>query len=181
MSQANVGDSDMRGSAFLALGSNLGERIDYLRAAVEFFDAANAIVIDTSRVYETDPVGGPEQGTYLNAVMQVMWSGSPHDLLQIARGAEEAANRVRDVHWGPRTLDVDIIAMYDADGPVTVNVGDLVLPHPRAHERAFVLLPLADVAPEIELPPHGTVTDLIAALTPEQLAGVRPTTAPFAP
>jgi 2-amino-4-hydroxy-6-hydroxymethyldihydropteridine diphosphokinase len=181
MSESTAHVVDGRGSAFVALGSNLGERIDYLRAAVEFFDAANAIVIDTSQVYETDPVGGPDQGTYLNAVMQVMWAGSPHDLLQIARGAEEAAERVRGVHWGPRTLDVDIIAMHDAAGPVLVSGADLELPHPRAHERAFVLLPLADVAPELELPPHGTVTDLVAALTPAQLAGVRLTTAHFTP
>jgi 2-amino-4-hydroxy-6-hydroxymethyldihydropteridine diphosphokinase len=169
------------GSAFVALGSNLGERIDYLRAAVEFFDAANAIVIDTSNVYETDPVGGPDQGMYLNAVMQVMWAGSPHDLLQIARGAEEAAERVREVHWGPRTLDVDIIAMYDGAGLVTVESDDLVLPHPRAYERAFVLLPLADVAPELELSPHGTVSQLVASLTPAQLSGVRATTWQFTP
>jgi 2-amino-4-hydroxy-6-hydroxymethyldihydropteridine diphosphokinase len=181
MTESLTPSTDMRGSAFVALGSNLGERIDYLRAAVEFFDAANAIVIDTSRVYETDPVGGPEQGTYLNAVMQVMWAGSPHDLLAIARGAEEAADRVRDVRWGPRTLDVDLIAMHDHSGPVAVESAELVLPHPRAHERAFVLLPLADVAPDLELPPHGTVADLVAALTPEQVAGVRPTTMHFTP
>jgi 2-amino-4-hydroxy-6-hydroxymethyldihydropteridine diphosphokinase len=174
-------EPSQRGTAYVALGSNLGERLDYLRAAVEFFDAANAIVVDASVVYETDPVGGPEQGPYLNAVIEVMWAGSPHDLLQIARGAEEAADRVRDVRWGPRTLDVDVIAMQDADGRVSVNGADLVLPHPRAHERAFVLLPLADVAPDVELPPYGTVADLVAGLTPEQLAGVRATTLPFTP
>ena len=128
--------------AFLALGSNLGDREAELRRAV----GAMTEVVAASAVYETDPVGGPEgQGPYLNMVVQLETKRSPQQLLETCRSLEAVAGRVRDVHWGPRTLDVDVIWI---DG-VTVTDDDLQVPHPRFRERPFVLAPLAELAPDI--------------------------------
>jgi 2-amino-4-hydroxy-6-hydroxymethyldihydropteridine diphosphokinase len=128
--------------ALLALGSNLGDRTRYLRDAVAQLPDLAA----TSRVYETEPVGGPdEQGPYLNMVARLETDLDPRELLQVARNLEEKAERKRVVHWGPRTLDVDVLWI---DG-VTVDDPDLVVPHPRLFERAFVLAPLEDVAPDL--------------------------------
>jgi 2-amino-4-hydroxy-6-hydroxymethyldihydropteridine diphosphokinase len=128
--------------AFLALGSNLGDRDAELRRAV----GSMTEVVAASAVYETDPVGGPEgQGPYLNMVVQLETKRSPQQLLETCRSLEAVAGRVRDVHWGPRTLDVDVIWI---DG-VTVTDDDLQVPHPRFRERPFVLAPLAELAPDI--------------------------------
>jgi 2-amino-4-hydroxy-6-hydroxymethyldihydropteridine diphosphokinase len=128
--------------AFLGLGSNLGDRRAYLRDAVD----ALPDVVAVSRVYETAPVGGPEhQGPYLNLVVELHTERSPRELLELCRERERAAERVRVVRWGPRTLDVDVLWI---DG-VTVDEPDLVVPHPRLFERAFVLMPLRDVAPDL--------------------------------
>jgi 2-amino-4-hydroxy-6-hydroxymethyldihydropteridine diphosphokinase len=128
--------------AFLGLGSNLGDRLAYLREAV----AAIPDVVRVSRVYETAPVGGPdEQGAYLNLVVELDTARSPHELLEVCRAREVAAERVRTVRWGPRTLDVDVLWI---DG-VRVDDDDLTVPHPRMFERAFVLMPLRDLAPEL--------------------------------
>jgi 2-amino-4-hydroxy-6-hydroxymethyldihydropteridine diphosphokinase len=131
--------------AFLALGSNLGDRAAELRRAV----ASTPDLIAQSAVYETDPVGGPEnQGPYLNMVVQLDTSLGPRDLLATCRTLETAAHRRRDIHWGPRTLDVDVLWI---DG-VTVDDADLKVPHPRIWERPFVLAPLAELAPDL-VPP----------------------------
>jgi len=128
--------------AFLALGSNLGDREAELRRAV----GAMTEVVAASAVYETDPVGGPEgQGPYLNMVVQLETKRSPQQLLGTCRALEAVAGRVRDVHWGPRTLDVDVIWV---DG-VTMTDPELEVPHPRFRERPFVLAPLAELAPDI--------------------------------
>jgi 2-amino-4-hydroxy-6-hydroxymethyldihydropteridine diphosphokinase len=128
--------------AFLALGSNLGDRRSFLREAV----AALPDVVGVSQVYETAPVGGPDdQGPFLNIVVQLDTSYSPRELLELCREREAAAERVRVVRWGPRTLDVDVLWV---DG-VEVDEPDLVVPHPRMFERAFVLLPLRDLAPDL--------------------------------
>jgi 2-amino-4-hydroxy-6-hydroxymethyldihydropteridine diphosphokinase len=128
--------------AFLALGSNLGDRRAYLRDAVD----ALPDVVGVSQVYETAPVGGPDdQGPFLNIVVQLDTSRTPRELLELCREREAAAERVRVVHWGPRTLDVDVLWV---DG-VEVHEPDLVVPHPRMFERAFVLMPLRDLAPDL--------------------------------
>jgi 2-amino-4-hydroxy-6-hydroxymethyldihydropteridine diphosphokinase len=143
--------------AFLGLGSNLGERRELLRAGV----ASLPDVVAVSPVYETDPVGGPEgQGAFLNCVVELVTGRTPHQLLRAAQAAEEAAHRVRVVRWGPRTLDVDVLLVGDE----TVETADLVVPHPRMWERGFVLVPLADLAPEL----------VAGRLTPELAGGVRP-------
>ena len=131
--------------AFLALGSNLGDRWGHLRAAVD----AMPDVVAVSPVYETAPVGGPEgQAEYLNLVVELETERSPRELLGVAQALEEAAGRVRVERWGPRTLDVDVLLV----GDLVVDEPDLVVPHPRMFERRFVLAPLADLAPEL-VPP----------------------------
>jgi 2-amino-4-hydroxy-6-hydroxymethyldihydropteridine diphosphokinase len=128
--------------AFLGLGSNLGDRVVHLRAAV----AALPDLVATSPVYETDPVGGPEeQGAYLNLVAELDTELDARGLLEVCRTLEQAAGRVRDVRWGPRTLDVDVLLIEGA----TIDEPDLQVPHPRMGERRFVLAPLADLAPDL--------------------------------
>lgn len=125
--------------AYLGLGSNLGDRVEHLRTAV----AALPDVVAVSPVYETDPVGGPAgQPAFLNLVVALETELSPHQLLDVARGLEAAAGRVRTEKDGPRTLDVDVLLV----GDLTVAEPDLVVPHPRMWERRFVLAPLADLA-----------------------------------
>jgi 2-amino-4-hydroxy-6-hydroxymethyldihydropteridine diphosphokinase len=127
--------------AFLGLGSNLGDRRALLAAAVE----ALPDVVAVSPLYETDPVGGPEQGAFLNLVVELATSLSARELLAVCGEREAAAERVREVRWGPRTLDVDVLWV---DGE-EVDEQDLVVPHPRMWERRFVLVPLRDLAPDL--------------------------------
>ncbi|GAA4228112.1 2-amino-4-hydroxy-6-hydroxymethyldihydropteridine diphosphokinase [Streptosporangium album] len=151
----------------LALGSNLGDRFDTLQGALDcLFDAPGLDFVAVSPVYETEPVGGPEQGPYLNAVVIAQTSIiEPLTLLERALGVENAFGRVRTERWGARTLDVDLITVGDvvSDGP------ELTLPHPRAHERAFVLVPWSQVDPDAVLSGR-RVADLLAGL---DQAGVR--------
>lgn len=128
--------------AFLSLGSNLGDRRAYLRAAAGRLPD----VVGVSNLYETDPVGGPPgQGAYLNCVVELLTALTPRELLAVAQAAETAAARVRVERWGPRTLDVDVLLV----GEEKVDEADLTVPHPRMWERGFVLAPLADLAPEL--------------------------------
>ena len=127
--------------ALLGLGSNLGDRVEYLRQAV----VAIPDVVAVSDAYETDPVGGVEQEPFLNIVVELDTELSPRALLEVCREREQAADRVRVIRWGPRTLDVDVLWV---DGE-TVDEADLEVPHPRMFERAFVLIPLADLAPDL--------------------------------
>lgn len=128
--------------AFIALGSNLGDRAAHLRAAV----AGLPDVVAVSPVYETEPVGGPAgQGPYLNAVVELDTELSPRDLLEAGRALEAAAHRERGVQDGPRTLDVDVLLV----GDLVVADDDLVVPHPRMWDRPFVLVPLHDLAPDL--------------------------------
>lgn len=126
--------------AYVALGSNLGDRRVHLRGAV----GALPDVQRVSSVYETAPVGGPEQGPYLNCVVELDTDLDPHELLAACQAAEQAAGRQRDVRWGPRTLDADVLIYDDLE----LDTPDLVIPHPRMNERRFVLAPLSDLAPE---------------------------------
>ena len=125
--------------AFLALGSNLGDRRALLAAAVAALDD----VVALSPVYETDPVGGPAQEPYLNIVVELRTERSARELLKVALELEAEAGRRRRLRWGPRTLDVDVLWVEGE----TVDAPDLSVPHPRMHERGFVMVPLADLAP----------------------------------
>jgi 2-amino-4-hydroxy-6-hydroxymethyldihydropteridine diphosphokinase len=128
--------------ALLSLGSNMGDSWGILREAV----GSLAGVVAVSPVYRTDPVGGPGgQAPYLNLVVELDTELGPRALLGVCHRLESAADRVRTVRWGPRTLDVDIVWM---DG-VCVDEPDLQVPHPRMRQRRFVMAPLADIAPEV--------------------------------
>ncbi|MBO4208411.1 2-amino-4-hydroxy-6-hydroxymethyldihydropteridine diphosphokinase [Micromonospora echinofusca] len=150
--------------AVLAIGSNLGDRIGHLRSAA---DALRDSILVASGVYETPPWGDTDQPPYLNAALLVGDpTAGPRDWLDRARAAEAAAGRTRDPErrFGPRTLDVDVIAVWTDDGePVLHDDPELTLPHPRAHLRAFVLRPWIDIQPYGQLPGHGWLTDLLNA------------------
>jgi 2-amino-4-hydroxy-6-hydroxymethyldihydropteridine diphosphokinase len=128
---------------FLGLGSNMGDRVRYLRDAVRTLQDVGLVAV--SPVYETDPVGGPDQDRYLNLVVELHTDRTPHELLGVCHRLEAAADRVRVEPWGPRTLDVDILWI---DG-VTVDDDDLTVPHPRMRQRRFVVAPLHDLAPDL--------------------------------
>jgi 2-amino-4-hydroxy-6-hydroxymethyldihydropteridine diphosphokinase len=158
--------------AVLSLGSNLGNRLETLQGAVDAMEDTPGVRIKAvSPVYETQPWGVEpgSQPSYLNAVVLLRTTLPPSSLLERAHAVEEAFNRVREERWGPRTIDVDIVAYADtvSDDPA------LTLPHPRAHERAFVLAPWLDVEPEAQLAGHGPVAGLLASVTQD---GVTPRT-----
>lgn len=131
----------LRHRAIVALGSNLGDRAEYLRFGIEHIGH----VVAQSQVFETDPVGGPDnQGPYLNMVAVIATDLDPYALLRHLNQVEADADRVRVIRWGPRTLDLDIV-FYD---DVRIESEELTIPHPRFAERRFVLEPLSEVAPE---------------------------------
>jgi 2-amino-4-hydroxy-6-hydroxymethyldihydropteridine diphosphokinase len=153
----------------LALGSNQGDSAVILQGAVDDLARVDGLELTVvSSMFETDPVGGPEQEAYLNAVVVGRTSLSGRELLAQTQRVEADWHRVREVRWGPRTLDVDILALGDE----VLDTDDLTLPHPRAHERAFVLVPWLDADPEATVPGHGSVRDLLAVVGRE---GVRAT------
>ena len=150
----------------LALGTNLGDRLANLQRAVDLLCAGEVQCTAVSGVYETAPVGGPPQDDYLNAVLLGRSSLPAAGLLSLSQAAEAALHRVRAQRWGPRTLDVDIIAYGDqisADPALT-------LPHPRAAQRAFVLVPWLEIEPDAVVPGRGRAADLLADIG---TAGVR--------
>ena len=143
----------------LALGSNLGDRQDILQGAVDAIVGLPGVrVTAVSPVYETVPVGGPAQPDYLNAVVLADAARPARELLDRLHEIEAAFDRVRLVRWGPRTLDIDVITF----GRERSDDPELTLPHPRAHERAFVLGPWRDVDPDAALPGRGPVAELLA-------------------
>ncbi|MEX0863746.1 MAG: 2-amino-4-hydroxy-6-hydroxymethyldihydropteridine diphosphokinase [Acidimicrobiia bacterium] len=151
----------------IGLGSNLGDRRQILGKAVTDLGGLGAVVA-VSGLYETDPVGGPEQGRYLNAVVLV---DSDLDVLELLAGCqriEAAAGRVREVRWGPRTLDVDIIT---SDGPA-MSTASLEVPHPRARLREFVLRPLVDVWPEAPIGEGVNALDALGLIQDQHVARV---------
>ena len=162
--------------AVFSLGSNLGDRAAHLRGAVAGLGDA---LLTVSGVYETEPWGDADQPTYFHAVALVLGpaGAGPQHWLTVVRDLEEKAGRERDPErrYGPRPLDVDVIAVWDGDGaPVVSDDPDLTLPHPRAHLRAFVLRPWLDIQPYAELPGHGPVFDLVRAdPVAGDLAGLR--------
>lgn len=157
----------------VSLGANLGDRLRALRHAVAALEERTSR-FRVSSLYETDPVGGVEQPDFLNAV--VVGDTETDDaaalawhLLEVGRRVEAELHRVREVRWGPRTVDVDVLAVggWRSDDP------ELIVPHPRAAERAFVLVPWAEVDPDFEVPGVGTVAAALAALPSDETRGVR--------
>ena len=159
--------------AVLSLGANLGDRAGAIRGAITALKDDGLLARST--LYETPPWGPVEQPPYLNAVVVVRGPRDAAGWLARAHELEQAAGRTRDVRWGPRTLDVDVVTVTEDDGtPVLSDDPHLTLPHPRAHERAFVLLPWSTLEPGAVLPGRGPVADLLAALPDaEKLAVTR--------
>lgn len=150
-------------TAYIGLGANLGDRAAILRSAIEALDWGEIEVTKRSRVYETEPVGGPSgQPLFLNQVVEVETSLGPDALWERCSGVEAALGRARsrEVHWGPRAIDLDVLLFGDliSDDP------SLRIPHPLMHERAFVLVPLAEIAPDLKIPGRGTARELASAL-----------------
>jgi 2-amino-4-hydroxy-6-hydroxymethyldihydropteridine diphosphokinase len=146
--------------AFLGLGANLGDRLTNLQGAVDLLqDEPGVHVTGSSRVWETTPVGGPPQPDYLNAVIRVETDLSARDLLDAAHRVEARLGRVRAERWGARSIDIDVLLFGDE----TIEESDLVVPHPRLTQRAFVLLPLLELAPDASLPDGIRLGDLRVA------------------
>jgi 2-amino-4-hydroxy-6-hydroxymethyldihydropteridine diphosphokinase len=134
--------------AHLGLGSNLGDRLAHLQRAVDLLGAREDIhLVASSRVYATDPVGGPPQDEFLNAVVAIDTSLEPYDLLGVCRDIEDTLGRERLERWGPRTIDLDILTFGDRE----IDEPDLQVPHPRMHERGFVLVPLLELVADPKL------------------------------
>lgn len=143
--------------AYLSIGSNLGDRFEYLQNAVlKICNNSKISKVRVSSIYETTPVGGPQQDDFLNAVVEIDTELSPLELLAFAQHLELEANRVRTERWGPRTLDVDIL---DYDNEVTSDP-ELTLPHPRISERAFVVIPWFEIAPNAVISGLGKLSQL---------------------
>lgn len=150
--------------AVLSTGSNMEDSLAHLKSVEDDFAGELAAA---SRVYRTAPWGGVEQADFYNQILIVDVDESPHELLARCQRLEQKAHRVREVRWGPRTLDVDIVALFDDSGDeITVNTPDLTVPHPRAHERAFVLVPWLEVDGNARLGEQG-VDKLVAELDDE--------------
>ena len=139
----------------VALGANLGDRITALREAVRELAATPGIaLLATSPVVRTRSVGGPEGSPdYLNAVVELASDLTPFELLEVCQGIEHRHGRTREVRWGPRTLDLDVLLYAEQ----VIDLPRLQVPHPHLHARAFALVPLAELAPEAIIPGHGTV------------------------
>ena len=149
--------------AFLGLGSNLGDRLEYLQRAVDLLDSDPKVQVDAvSGVYETEPVGGPDQDPFLNLAVRVRTRRSPRRLLGLCHEVEQRLGRVRAERWGPRTVDVDILLWHGR----VVATRRLQIPHPRLAERAFALIPLLEVAPGVTMPDGTSLATLLARLAP---------------
>jgi 2-amino-4-hydroxy-6-hydroxymethyldihydropteridine diphosphokinase len=151
----------VRPTAFVGIGSNLGDRETNLRRAIDLLSAEEDIeVVAVSRIRETEPVGPVEQGPFLNGAVRIETSLEPRDLLERLLSVEERLGRVREERWGPRTIDLDLL-LY---GTETIDEPGLTVPHPRLHERRFALEPLADLDPALQIPGAGSVSTLLAKL-----------------
>ncbi|PAD19744.1 2-amino-4-hydroxy-6-hydroxymethyldihydropteridine diphosphokinase [Terribacillus saccharophilus] len=155
--------------AWIALGSNIAPRETYLQQAIQTLNENAEIKLNqVSTVYETDPVGYEDQDQFLNLVAEVETSLKPMELLHVCQKIEQDLGRKRIIRWGPRTVDLDIL-LYSTEN---MNVEELILPHPRMHERAFVLVPLAEIAPELLLKGK-SVQEWLDTLAVRDVQGVR--------
>lgn len=139
----------MNNNAYISLGSNIGERSENLKGAIEKLEGHPEIkVVNHSSVYETDPVGYENQDQFLNMAIEVKTNLKPYELLEVCLEIEKELGRKRDIRWGPRTIDLDIL-LYNQEN---IKSEKLTVPHPRMHERAFVIIPLLEIHPNIKLP-----------------------------
>ncbi|KKK54345.1 hypothetical protein LCGC14_3085680 [marine sediment metagenome] len=148
-------------TAYIGLGSNIGEREHNLKIAVQLLKETGGVVVaNVSSIYETTPVGYLDQPDFLNAVVMLNTSLEPKDLLHATKQIEKKEKRQRSVHWGPRTIDLDIL-LYD---DLELDDPGLRLPHPEARERAFVLVPLVEIAPDLSYPEGKKARDYLLSL-----------------
>ena len=155
------GDDKRVFAAYIGVGSNMGDREENLHRAIEALDANGGIkVTRVSSIYETEPVGYLDQPDFLNAVVEIDTTLAPGELLALTKSIEKELHRRREIHWGPRTIDLDIL-LY---GRLELAQPDLKLPHPEVKNRAFVLVPLAELAPEHKLPNGKRVKELLSDL-----------------
>lgn len=139
----------MTNTVYLSLGSNLGKREGFLKDAVKMLVNYPEIeLIKASSIYETEPVGYSDQGNFLNMVVKLKTSLSAEQLLEICLHTEKELGRIRDIRWGPRTVDLDILLFNNEN----IKSEKLIIPHPRMHEREFVLVPLMEIDPAVQLP-----------------------------
>lgn len=154
----------MKHRCFLSIGSNLGDRKFYLDGAVDKMESSTFMdVLNVSPYYETEPVGIKEQPRFLNAVVEVETDLSPQEVLSFIKETEQEFDRVRKERWGPRTLDIDILLYDDSE----IEDKDLVIPHPYLEDRAFVLVPLESIAPDLKLPSGKHVNTVVQELEEE--------------
>ncbi|WP_017187043.1 2-amino-4-hydroxy-6-hydroxymethyldihydropteridine diphosphokinase [Alkalibacillus haloalkaliphilus] len=158
----------MQNKVYIALGSNIEPREEYLNKAIETLDGLNEVnIIDTSPVYQTKPVGYTKQGQFLNMVVLAETDLSPGQLLKETQSVEKELGRERDIRFGPRTIDLDILMFGDQ----TIQLDHLTVPHPRMVERAFVLVPLKDLNPQLHI--EGTpIQTYIERLDETEIEGV---------
>lgn len=149
--------------AVVSLGANLEEPISAVELAISLLEQSTDLIARSS-LYTTKPVGGPPQPDYVNAVCIIESDLPARDLLGLLHGIEKSMGRVRNERWGPRVIDLDLITY----GTLVSEDVDLTLPHPRAHERGFVLRPWSEIDPDAELPLHGRVVDILAQLPPSK-------------
>lgn len=136
-------------TVYISLGSNLGDRVNYLKEALQLLDNHPSIeIVNVSSIYETDPVGYEDQDLFLNMAAQLNTTLSPIELLDACQMVENKLGRKRDIRWGPRTLDLDILLFNDKN----IVFERLIVPHPRMHERSFVLIPLMELCSVIAMP-----------------------------
>ena len=139
----------MENTAFIALGSNIENRYNYLANAIQLLNNDPKInVVNFSSIYETDPIGYEDQDLFLNMVVKISTDFSAAELLDFCLKTELKLGRKREIRWGPRTIDLDIV-LYNQENIETDN---LIIPHPRMHERAFVMIPLLEIEPDIFIP-----------------------------
>ncbi|MFD1849237.1 2-amino-4-hydroxy-6-hydroxymethyldihydropteridine diphosphokinase [Oceanobacillus bengalensis] len=161
----------MNNRAYLSLGTNIEPRLNYLEDAIIFLEKHEDIVVaKKSTIYETTPVGYSEQDDFLNMVIEVRTSLSSMELLDYCQRVELELGRTREIRFGPRTIDLDILIFNKEDS----TAERLTIPHPRMHERAFVLIPLEEIAPDILIPKWcRSVSDMIKQLLESDIKGVR--------
>ncbi|WP_026688665.1 2-amino-4-hydroxy-6-hydroxymethyldihydropteridine diphosphokinase [Alteribacter aurantiacus] len=154
--------------AYVALGSNIGERDVYLHGAIQQLDAhPNITIVKKSSIYETDPVGYTDQAAFLNMVIKLTTTLQPLELLDVLQGIEDTLGRTREVRWGPRTIDLDIL-LYNKEN---IKLERLHVPHPRMFERGFVLVPLYEVDQNLQFPNGQDLQHYVRDLTDKE--GVR--------
>ncbi|CAM3989042.1 2-amino-4-hydroxy-6-hydroxymethyldihydropteridine diphosphokinase [Alkalicoccus chagannorensis] len=156
-------------TVYVSLGANMGDRIEQVKRAIQLLDGCGGVSVSTvSSLYETEPVGVTDQPEFVNAVVELHTDLSPLELLSCTQKIEADLGRVRRKKWGPRTIDLDIL-LY---GNENIELESLIIPHPRMTERAFVLVPLAEIAPDLQLPDGTQVQKLASAQ--KGSAGIRP-------